>query len=164
MKRQIVGFRQRQNRCEDYQGLRFVIVDVVQSGDSMLNNRQVIHVHLDAAPKPPRGAPCNGCGICCLLEPCPLGVILSGRRHGTCVAVRWQDDVRQYRCGALCEPVAVLQHVLPAHLQRLTPGLAAGLAPILTRWAQRWIAVGQGCDSSLDSALAEQPRVDAKIH
>jgi len=164
MKRQIVGFRQRQNRCKDYQDLRFVTVDVVQSGHSMLKNRQVIHIHLDAAPKPPRGAPCNGCGICCLLEPCPLGVILSGRRHGACVAVRWQDDVRQYRCGALCEPAAVLQHVLPARLQRLTPRMAVGLAPILARWAQRWIAVGQGCDSSLDSALAEQPLVDAKIH
>jgi hypothetical protein len=58
----------------------------------------------------------------------------------------------------------VLQHVLPAHLQRLTPWLAAGLAPILARWAQRWIAVGQGCDSSLDSTLMEQPLADTKIH
>ncbi len=119
-----------------------------------------IHIHRDAAPKPAPGAPCNGCGLCCLLEPCPLGVILSRRRHGACVAVRWHDELRQYRCGALCEPVAVLQRVLPARLQRLTPGLA----PLLARWAQRWIAVGQGCDSRLDATVPALPAVDPKIH
>ena len=130
----------------------------------MLNNRQVIHLHLDAAPQPLPGASCNGCGLCCLLEPCPLGVILSGRRHGACVAVCWHDDSHQYRCGALCEPAAVLQQVLPARLQRMAPWLAAGMAPILARWARRWIAAGQGCDSSLDSTLLEQPLADPKIH
>lgn len=130
----------------------------------MSKKHPVIHIHIDAALQPVPGAPCNGCGVCCLLEPCPLGVILSGRRHGACVAVRWHGDVRQYRCGALSEPVAVLQRVLPARLQRLAPWLAAGLAPILARWAQRWIAVGQGCDSSLDSTVVEQPPADAEIH
>ncbi|MBA3058707.1 MAG: hypothetical protein KJ614_14750 [Gammaproteobacteria bacterium] len=129
----------------------------------MSKKRQVIHIHLDAAPKPVPGAPCNGCGLCCLLEPCPLGVILSGRRHGACVAVRWHDDIRQYRCGALSEPVAVLQRVLPARLQRLSPGLSAGLAPLLVGWAQRWIALGQGCDSRLDVNMLTEPLEDAKI-
>lgn len=130
----------------------------------MSKNRQVIHIHLDAALQPVPGAPCNGCGVCCLLEPCPLGVVLSGRRRGACVAVRWHDDSHQYRCGALSEPVAVLHRVLPAPLQRTAPWLAAGLAPILARWARRWIAVGQGCDSSLDSTVMEQRAADAKIH
>ena len=38
----------------------------------------LIRIHADAPAKPPVGAPCNGCGVCCLLEPCPLGVLLSG--------------------------------------------------------------------------------------
>ncbi|MES2879112.1 MAG: hypothetical protein V4713_11865 [Pseudomonadota bacterium] len=113
----------------------------------MSATRQIIHIHCDAPLKPEPGAPCNGCGVCCLLEPCPLGVVLSGRRQGACVAVRWQSGVRQYRCGALMAPEDVLQNVLPRPLTRLTPWLAPGLA----RLAKRWIAVGQGCDSTVES-------------
>ena len=36
---------------------------------------QVVHWHPEAPPKPPEGAPCNGCGLCCLAEPCPLGML-----------------------------------------------------------------------------------------
>lgn len=130
----------------------------------MSKHRQVIHIHLDAALQPKPGAPCNGCGVCCLLEPCPLGAILSVRLQGACVAVRWHDELRQYRCGALCEPADVLQRVLPARLQRLMPGLTSGLAPLLARWAQRWIAVGQGCDSRLDATVLAPPGIDPRIH
>lgn len=92
---------------------------------------QVILIHPDAATKPAPGAPCNGCGVCCLLEPCPLGMVLSRRRQGACVAVRWDDEGRQYRCGAV-----------------VIPGLA---------WlAKRWIAVGQGCDSTVEPGVLTQ--------
>jgi len=118
----------------------------VQLTSSMSKTHQIILIHADAASKPAPGAPCNGCGVCCLLEPCPLGVLLLGRRHGACVAVRWLDDVQQYRCGALSAPLDVLQTVLPRPLRRLARWLAPGLA----RLAQRWIAVGQGCDSTVE--------------
>lgn len=122
---------------------------------------QVILIHPDAASKPAPGAPCNGCGVCCLLAPCPLGVVLSGRRHGACVAVRWHEAVGQYRCGALIQPVAVLRHVLPRPLRRLAPWLSRGLAPMLARLAKRWIAVGQGCDSTVEPIESTQALVDA---
>ncbi|MEO8121740.1 MAG: hypothetical protein ABI606_20755 [Rhodoferax sp.] len=121
--------------------------------------RQVILIHPNAAPKPAPGAPCNGCGVCCLLEPCPLGVLLSGRRHGACVAVRWHIEVHQYRCGALSEPLDVLQHVLPKPMRRLAPHLAPGLA----RLAKRWIAVGQGCDSTVEAIPLEASPASPKI-
>jgi hypothetical protein len=121
--------------------------------------RQIILIHPNAPTKPPAGAPCNGCGVCCLLEPCPLGAVLCGRRHGACVAVRWQSEAAQYRCGALCAPVEVLQQVLPRSLRRLATGLAPGLA----RLAQRWIAVGQGCDSSLEMSAVEAAPCDSEI-
>ena len=108
--------------------------------------RQVIMIQPDAPSKPAPGAPCNGCGVCCLLEPCPLGVVLSGRRHGACVAVRWQSEDHLYRCGALSAPLEVLQSVLPRSIRRLAPKLS----PSLARLAKRWIAVGQGCDSSVE--------------
>ena len=113
----------------------------------MFMSHQVIHIHPEAAQKPAPGESCNGCGVCCLLEPCPLGMALSRRRQGACVAVRWQAETRQYRCGALMVPESVLQNLLSARLQRLAFWLAPGLAWL----AKRWIAVGQGCDSTLES-------------
>lgn len=117
----------------------------------MPKSSHVILIHPDAASKPMPGAACNGCGVCCLLEPCPLGVVLSGRRHGACVAVRWYDDLYQYRCGALMAPQEVLQSVLP----RPMAGLAVLLAPVLAWLAKRWIAAGEGCDSSVEWAPLE---------
>lgn len=82
-----------------------------------------IFIHPQAPTKPRVGAACNGCGVCCLVEPCPLGMLLSRRRTGACVAVQWCDEVGQYRCAAARGPWAIL--------------------------ARRWIAVGVGCDSDL---------------
>jgi hypothetical protein len=129
----------------DYSASARGIAGPVQFITTMSKNHQVILIHPDAPSKPGLGASCNGCGVCCLLEPCPLGVVLSGRRHGACAAVRWHDDLHQYRCGALSEPVEVLQHALPRPLRRL----ARWLAPGLVRLARRSIAAGQGCDSTV---------------
>jgi hypothetical protein len=106
---------------------------------------QVIHIHPEAPTKPALGAPCNGCGLCCLVAPCPLGMVLSGRRTGACDALRWQAETGVYRCGAITEPRAVLRLALPASLGVL----AFVLSPLLGRLARRWIAAGVGCDSSL---------------
>ena len=103
---------------------------------------RVIHIHLHiyplAPPKPVVGAPCNGCGVCCLAEPCPLGMLVSGRRSGACAALRWQGEQARYVCGV----------VAPG-----APALSARwrwLAPWVQRLARRWIAVGVGCDADLE--------------
>lgn len=115
-------------------------------------SQQIIHIRAAAAPKPALGQPCNGCGVCCLVEPCPLGVLLSGRRAGACDALRWHDETARYRCGAMIEAKSVLQEVLPRRLR----ALAAVLAPVLGRLAGRWIAAGQGCDCSLTVEIRRQ--------
>lgn len=109
------------------------------------DTEHTIHIHPQAPGKVPEGAACNGCGVCCLFEPCPLGVVLSRTRFGACSAVRWQDAPGQYRCGAIVAPEAVLAVSLP----RGTRWLARLLAPLLRRWGARWIAAGTGCDSNL---------------
>ena len=86
---------------------------------------RIIHVHADAPLKPPAGAACNGCGVCCLAEPCPLGMLLSLKRRGACRMLRWDDSAKRYLCGAL----------------------GAGPWQALAR---RWISAGSGCDCSLD--------------
>lgn len=113
---------------------------------------RIIHIHPDAPLKPQFGQPCNGCGVCCLHEPCPLGILLSGRRTGACMAVRWEEASKQYRCGALTQAPHVLAMALPLWLQWLRPALV----PVLTRVAGRWIAAGIGCDSHLEVAAAAQ--------
>ncbi len=90
---------------------------------------QIIRIHADAPLKPALGEPCNGCGVCCLAEPCPVGMLVSMRRHGRCRALRWNEAARQYRCGLL--------------------GAASSTAP-WTRLARRLIAAGSGCDSDAE--------------
>jgi hypothetical protein len=85
---------------------------------------RIVMIHPAAPPKPAAGAPCNGCGVCCAAQPCPLGMLLSLRLHGACRLLDWQAG--QYRCRAL---------------QRAPRGLK--------RLVRRWIAAGAGCDSDL---------------
>ena len=99
---------------------------------------QVIHIHPEAPHKPANGTPCNGCGVCCLVEPCPLGQVISRKRRGACDALRWDAALAVYRCGAITDAAGVLG----------TRGRWA--APLLTRLAHRWIAAGVGCDATLE--------------
>jgi hypothetical protein len=101
-----------------------------------------VHIVAQAPAKPVLGAPCNGCGVCCLLEPCPLGVLLSGYRQGRCRALRWQMEAGVYRCGAMTAPRELLGERLPQVLRPATPLLTRALGAM----AGRWVAAGAGCD------------------
>lgn len=97
---------------------------------------RVIHLHASAPAKPAVGAACNGCGVCCAAEPCPLGVWITRRRRGACAALLWDADAARYHCGAVTRP------------GRFLPWLPAGLA---RRLALRWIASARGCDASIEA-------------
>lgn len=113
--------------------------------------------------KPVWGAPCNGCGVCCLVEPCPLGVVLSGRRSGSCSALRWRAEEQRYTCGAITDA----QAVLAASWIPLAGVASALLARWLPIWALRWVSAGTGCDCDLDANApattpsAEPPQFNA---
>ena len=96
---------------------------------------QVILIHPDAPPKPAEGEACNGCGVCCLSEPCPAGRIVSLKRTGACVALRWEPSTARYRCGLIAED-----------------------AGRMSRWwgrlMRRYIAAGHGCDAALTVVAA----------
>jgi hypothetical protein len=110
--------------------------------------QRVILLHPASPPKPAPDAPCNGCGVCCAAEPCPLGQWLSRRRHGACAALHWSDDLARYHCGVLDAP------------SRWLPLLPAPMARGLTR---RWIAAGKGCDCSLEARPSSPQGVDVGI-
>jgi hypothetical protein len=101
-----------------------------------VTTERVIHLHPLAPPKPPPGAACNGCGVCCAAEPCPLGLALTRRRRGACAALRWDDAQARYRCGVLADTGATLR-------------MPRWAAPAARALAARWIAAGAGCDSDL---------------
>ena len=78
----------------------------------------------EAPDKPAYGAPCNGCGVCCAAELCPLGRLVYRRKAGPCPALIWKPEDGRHFCG-----------------------LATGPLSFLTR---RWIAAGIGCDSDAE--------------
>ena len=99
----------------------------------------VVWLHPEAPAKPAEGAPCNGCGLCCLAEPCPLGVVVSRRRKGACVALRWSDAEQRYLCGMVSDPGGV------------TGFTHAWAVRAMAALARRWIASGAGCDARLQT-------------
>jgi len=94
----------------------------------------VIHLHRAAPAKPAAGEACNGCGVCCALETCPLARLRFLRRRGPCPALRWQAEEGRYRCDLLADPGRWLP--LPAAFGRRLVG--------------RWIAAGSGCDCDFE--------------
>ncbi len=99
---------------------------------------QVIHLHPRAPIKPALAQACNGCGVCCAFQPCPLGMLLSRRTSGACLALEWHAQGNHYRCGALARPAQ---------------GLGGLPQKWAQRWARRWISAGSGCDSDLQAQL-----------
>lgn len=115
-----------------------------------------IRLHREAPEKPAVGQPCNGCGVCCALETCPLARLRFWQRHGPCPALLWQAEAvsdattggdnrhlpheNRYGCGLLCFPA------------RYWPFLPRWSLPFWRRLTRRWIAAGQGCDAGYEVA------------
>jgi len=106
---------------------------------------QVIHIHPDAPVKPPEGAPCNGCGVCCLVAPCPVGMLVSRRRSGACTALVWSDAAGRYHCGLMLSAGAGQAGATASAL----PLWQRPVRALALRWVRRVISAGSGCDASL---------------
>jgi hypothetical protein len=111
----------------------------LQVFDLVKSSRQIIFLHQAAPPKPAPGQPCNGCGVCCAAETCPLARVLLLQWHAPCRALQWDDALQHYRCGLLVSPLA--------HLR----GLPVGSEGLIRRGVRRWIAAGVGCDSAVQA-------------
>ena len=100
---------------------------------------QTIRIHPAAPAKPPWGQACNGCGVCCAAEPCPVGALVSQRRSGACAALLWNEKANRYGCGLISDPQRVL-------------GLRGKVATrLISALATRLVAAGKGCDSDAES-------------
>ncbi|MBV2235860.1 MAG: hypothetical protein KUL75_10005 [Sterolibacterium sp.] len=103
-----------------------------------------LQLHRDAPAKPPCGAPCNGCGVCCAAALCPVAqvVFFRQRPQPPCPALHWQVQQQRYVCGLLRQP----RHYLP--------WLPGWLEAPAQRLFHRSIAAGQGCDCDIDIEVA----------
>ena len=85
--------------------------------------------------KPLPGAPCNGCGACCLATKCALAMGIFGpEREGPCPALEWTGE--RSVCGLVANPARYNEGAAPGH----SPD-ALGKAALCA------IAAGVGCDS-----------------
>ncbi|MBS1159123.1 MAG: hypothetical protein H6R15_1542 [Proteobacteria bacterium] len=102
--------------------------------------QEIIHLQSAAPKKPLAGEACNGCGVCCALETCPVARLRFLQKKGPCPALRWSAEATLYRCGLLSAPGNYLP-CLPKVAEALTSRLLA-----------RWIAAGKGCDCTAEPA------------
>lgn len=88
--------------------------------------------------KPAYGEPCNACGLCCMVAPCPIAARLFGPVRGVCPALRHQRD-GTYSCGVMEEPRAYA----PVRVARFG-------APRLREAARIILGAGEGCDCRIE--------------
>lgn len=110
-----------------------------------------IRLYAAAPEKPVVGAPCNGCGVCCSLMPCPLSRWLLRHCRGSCPALTWLAEEQRYGCGLVIRPAAFLTWLPPRW---------AGFARL---FARRWIAVGVGCDCDAEPAVSSPKNKEPEV-
>ena len=91
---------------------------------------------------PGTGNPCNGCGLCCLAEPCPVSLELFGQ-SSQCPALEF--DGGRFRCALMTNPGdygAIPEGVLSLDLDH---EMAA------SSYYRQLIGAGMGCDSEIDA-------------
>jgi hypothetical protein len=88
-------------------------------------------------PKPALGAPCNGCGACCLAETCSIGADLLGL-DGPCPAL--EQDAGRYWCGLVRHPARYIAAHFPAADHMAFNAFFGELV-------ERALGIGRGCDS-----------------
>ncbi len=95
---------------------------------------RAIALHAASPDKPQIGDACNGCGVCCAMETCPVGRVVFLRKRGPCPALRWESGQTRYVCGLVWDPGDYLRW------------LPAAWRSGATRLVVRSIAAGKGCD------------------
>lgn len=88
--------------------------------------------------KPPHGAPCNRCGLCCVAAICALGQKVFRRELGPCPALRY-DQESNSSCGLVAEPMTFAPKVALEH------GVSAA-----SRAATFLIGTNTGCDARMN--------------
>lgn len=87
--------------------------------------------------KPAHGSPCNGCGLCCAMEPCAVAreFIPNHPEEGPCLALEWEAS--RFSCGMIRRP---------SHYMQLPNDWADS---VLGGMIADALGAGQGCDAEI---------------
>ena len=90
--------------------------------------------------KPRIGEPCNGCGFCCIKEPCALANEFLSCWSGPCVALEQVGE--RFVCGLVAHPETYLLHQdTKSQASEYISGLIV-----------QSLGIGRGCDSYDENA------------
>lgn len=92
-------------------------------------------IAFDLPEKPLWGTACNRCGLCCLVETCPLGLLFFGPAKSPCPALKL--DGGQSACQLIADPAALLPPLIAADAGEM---------------ARLMLGSGEGCDSEMTEA------------
>jgi hypothetical protein len=90
----------------------------------------------DWPPKPKEGQPCNGCGYCCMEEPCQVAesvLHIDPTVNKPCPALEWQDG--RFYCGLI------------RNMSRYTD-IRQEFDGFMGAMFSKWLGVGEGCCAS----------------
>lgn len=96
--------------------------------------------------KPPYGAPCNGCGLCCHREVCAIGIKYFGDVPAPCPGLVWRND--KYRCAVMEAEEEMIQEN-PA----LTPKTTI----------KQMLGGGMGCDATTEEEYEVNEAIECGI-
>lgn len=101
---------------------------------------RVIWLQAAAPVKPLPGQACNGCGVCCAAEPCPVARLYLWQNRGACRALHWSEQQQRYFCGLVLQPKVYLKF-LPNYL-----------VPWFSAYVASRIAANTACDSQTEAS------------
>ena len=107
--------------------------------------KQIVQVsRADWQRKPPHGAPCTRCGVCCISRPCKLGARVFGLTIGRCPALIGNpgDD---YACDLIANPARYRPQLVAEHGEKTAQDAAAHL-----------IGCALGCDARINGEPADR--------
>jgi hypothetical protein len=83
--------------------------------------------------KPPEGASCNGCGLCCAVQLCALAVEFIPEAAAPCPAMEFADG--RFWCGLARRPSRYL-------------GIPTSGNRLIRAMVHTALSIGEGCDAS----------------
>lgn len=113
---------------------------------SSADEKGVNRIHILSLDKPKQGDPCNGCGMCCLVQVCALGVELGDSQ--ACKALLHGSD-GSYACGLVRNPYRYVAPDIVEAFQKIDsfyPGENRGEQMLKDMYAKE-LGAGRGCDS-----------------
>lgn len=91
--------------------------------------------------------PCNGCGLCCIAEQCPMSLDFFGEQH-RCPALVNLGPV--YGCDLMQNPMPYVEAADPAKIDRWMPTGAEEFPDVVRSHLRLRMGIGRGCDAEFE--------------